>query len=137
MAFKIYDNQGEKLLNTELNREAAAFFNVPYKEGKWTSHIIVPPMDPNNRKPYIDALKESMDNNWFVKLDGADNNISFKEYATWKEVRNYLRTMYMHDIWEETMEWQLEYYQHIAESIKPIDDLIKHWMEKGYQIKFS
>ena len=137
MSFIVFDEKGEKLLNTELNRDAAAFFNVQYKEGHWTSHIVVPPMDPNNRKPYIDALKDSMELNWFTKLDSASNYIVYKEYATWQEARNYLRTSYMNDIWDETMEWQIEYYKYINEIIKPIDDLFKYWIKKGYQIKFN
>lgn len=134
MAFKVLTSEGVEVSRKELNMDAASFFNVPYKEGKWTSHIIVPPMDINNRKPYIDALRAAMDNNWFVKLDGASGHIGYKDIANWVDIRNYIRTMYMNDIWDESMEWQLEYYKHISETIKPIDDLFKYWAEKGYKI---
>lgn len=112
MGFKILDNQGKAINNSDLDKEACLLWGIEVDERYYGS-------------PYEGERRTT---SWF---DVIGWKIHFERLTTWKAVKNSIRNDYLED--RKELGDGLYGVKYMLEAQKPMFDLIYHWRNKGYK----
>ena len=108
MKFLILNEIGNALSMEELNKEAAEFFGVPYKEEEYA-------------KPWGKSL------NWCYAFDTNMTTLSHKGLLQWEDL---IKQILQISVFYNTNSF--EGLNRIIQAYKPYIELCYHWKSKGY-----